>query len=209
MQAVPHAVNKSKKMKANHSLCALAGAAIVLSRSVTGESFAQDRVVKAPHHATTAAAFSACSPDGEHFVVVTAEGRITYGRASDGATLRTFYHCQPQAVEFSPDGRMLATVGTSHGRMPSLKVWKVDEGTLLCRLKSGTLVRSNTTATGLERSPACPAHLLPLTGGKILAFTPDGQWLRAAGGDGETVAWELPSAAEPRGPDIRFLNGEQ
>ncbi len=182
-------------MKANHRLCALASAAILLSLSSTGESFAQERSVGPPRLATSAPHLATCSPNGEFFVVVTAEGRITYGRTSDGATLRTFYQCHPQAVEFSPDGRLLASVGASNGSPARIKVWNVDDGKLLCQLKTegGTPVRLYETSKGRESATLSPPHLAPISDGKALTFSPDGQWLLAAKHDGETVAWNIPS----------------
>ena len=103
-------------MKANHRLCVLVSTAILWSLRLTGESLAQERSVESPYAAARAPHLATCSPDGEFFVVVTAEGRITYGRTSDGATLRTFYQCHPQAVEFSPDGRFVAYKSAESGR---------------------------------------------------------------------------------------------
>ena len=182
-------------MKANHPLCALAIAAILLSFSPTGESFAQEHSVKPSHTATSGPPLAACSPDGEFFVVVTAEGRITYGRTSDGATLRTFYQCHPQAVEFSRDGRLLASIGASNGSPARIKVWNVADGKLLWQLKTegGTQVRLDETSKGRESATLSPPHLAPISDGKALTFSPDGQWLLAAKHDGETVAWNIPS----------------
>ena len=182
-------------MKANHCLNALASAAILWSLSLTGEGFAQERSVGPPRPATSAPLLTACSPDGEFFVVVTAEGRITYGRASDGATLRTFYQCHLQAVEFSPDGRLLAAIGARNGDPARIKVWNVDDGKLLCQWKTEgeTQVRLYETSTGRELATLSPANLVPIRGGQALTFSPGGQWLLVARHEGEAVAWNIPS----------------
>lgn len=181
-------------MKADYRFCFFASVAILWSLRLAGESFAQAPTVEPSRPATSARLRAAMSPDCASFAVVTAEGRITCRRTSDGVTLHTFYQCHPQALEFSPDGRLLASVGTSDGRPARIKVWNVADGTLLCRLETtgGTLVRRDESAAGREPAASSPARLAPLPDGQTLAFSPDGQWLRAARPDGETVAWSLP-----------------
>jgi WD40 repeat protein len=109
------------------------------------------------------------SPDGEFFVVVSAQGRLTYGRSSDGATLRTFFQCHARAVEFSRDGRLLACIGESNGCPARIKVWNVDDGKLLCRMQ--------------------------IKGGNdpVLSFSSDGLVLASTSGGSSVDFWQLPA----------------
>jgi WD40 repeat protein len=109
-----------------------------------------------------------CSPDGEFLVLGAPDGRLKYIRTADGVPLRTFYHCQPTAVAFSPDGTLLVTAGATHGKQGKIKVWSLVEGALVCRIP----VES---ATNLH-----------------LYFSNDGQWLVGAGPDSRLHLWQLP-----------------
>ena len=111
---------------------------------------------------------AACSPDGEFYAVATPNGRIKYGRTQDGATLRTFYQCHPRAVVFSPDGRLLAIADGSNGCPAQLKVWKVADGALLCKME-----------TAMGNSPL----LCVSQDGRLLASTDEGSRLNL---------WQLP-----------------
>jgi hypothetical protein len=71
-----------------------------------------------------------------------------------------------QAVAFSPDGRVLATVGSAH----TVQLWAVT---------SGTLPRPVIALTG---------HTLPALS---LAFSPNGQTLASGGNDGTVRLWNL------------------
>ena len=79
-----------------------------------------------------------CSPDGEFFVSATPNGHVKYGRTSDGKILRTWFQCGPKAVVFSPDGRLLAAAGSSSGCPATIKVWRVEDGALLCKIQRET-----------------------------------------------------------------------
>jgi len=155
-------------MKRLHRLGTLSGAAILLTLSPMGESLAQQDSIDASHPTPRAPRLATCSPDGDFFVVVTEEGRITYGRTSDGATLRTFYQCHPKAMEFSPDGRLLASVGESDGSPARIKVWNVDDGTLLCQME---------TESGSD---------------SLLSFSPDALLLVSTSGGFQVNFWQLP-----------------
>jgi WD40 repeat protein len=114
------------------------------------------------------APFAMSRPDGESYVRATADGRLKYARTADGVTLRTFYHCHPRSVAFSPDGQLLACASTSNGRPGRLKVWKLADGALLCQMD---------TAVG-DNSPLC--------------FSPDGHVLASTGPGSRLNLWQLP-----------------
>jgi WD40 repeat protein len=175
-------------MKANYPLCILASGAILLS-----QSFAQERSTDPASQSANAATLVTCSPDGEFFVMASAEGRITYARPSNGATLRIFYQCHPRAVEFSPDGRLLASVGAIKGSPAQIKVWKVDDGRLLGQwaVENGTDVRLHANSTEGKVATLPSPNLPPVTRGRALMFSPDGQWLLATKRNGESAAWNI------------------
>ncbi|MEO8426080.1 MAG: hypothetical protein ABI651_03110 [Verrucomicrobiota bacterium] len=56
-----------------------------------------------------------CSPDGTHTASVCEQGRISYSSANDNARDYTFYICNPQAIAFSEDGKLLAAAGGRDG----------------------------------------------------------------------------------------------
>lgn len=75
---------------------------------------------------------------------------------------------EPGSFAFSPDNRIFAVVANR------------------------TLVRLYDISTGRELATLTPPRLAPISGGRALTFSPDGQWLLAAKHDGEVVAWNLP-----------------
>ncbi|MEA3212721.1 MAG: hypothetical protein QOE70_5778 [Chthoniobacter sp.] len=109
-----------------------------------------------------------CSPDGEYFVSVTPSGHVKYGRTIDGKILRTWCQCYPKAVVFSPDGRLLAAAGSSSGCPATIKVWRVEDGALLCKIQ---------TETGSNPR---------------LSFSADGAWLASTGAGLQINLWQLP-----------------
>jgi WD40 repeat protein len=70
------------------------------------------------------------------------------------------------ALEFSPDGQILATAGLDR----TIKFWNVNDGTERGTLKEGV---------GCVRS---------------ISFSPDGNWLAYAGSDFTIKVWNLPRA---------------
>ncbi len=109
-----------------------------------------------------------CSPDGEYYVFATANGHLKYGRTRDGTTLRTYYLCQPKAVAFSPDGRLLAAAGGSSGWPGKVKVWRIEDGALLCNVP---------TETGSNPR---------------LSFSSDGLWFASTNGGSRIDLWQMP-----------------
>jgi WD40 repeat protein len=137
------------------------------SAQSSGASDAPQAVAPAPDNAPAQCPVQ-CSPDGESYVRATADGRLKYARTADGVTLRTFYHCHPRSVAFSPDGQLLACASMSNGRPGRLKVWKLADGALLCQMD---------TAVG-DNSPLC--------------FSPDGHVLASTGPGSRLNLWQLP-----------------
>ena len=157
-------------MKSPYRLSQLGTIAAILLFIVPGNlSRAEDRQVpSSPARTATAprSELATCSADGEYFAVAAPHGRVHYGRSHDGVILRTFYECQPQVIEFSPDGRLLAIAGDFNGRPARVKIWQITDGALLCKIESGL-------------------------GNRLLAFSPDNRLL--AVGDGSRLGlWELP-----------------
>jgi len=69
-------------------------------------------------------------------VSATPKGHVKFGRTSDGKILRTWFQCYPKAVVFSPDGRLLAAAGGSSDCPATIKVWRVEDGALLCKIQT-------------------------------------------------------------------------
>ncbi len=80
------------------------------------------------------------------------------------------------ALEFSPDGRLLAAGGGGVVGGPVLALWDV----------------ASQPPRRLPFDAAASPHRAPITG---LAFSPDGQRLVTAGADGMLATWALPSLA--------------
>jgi WD40 repeat protein len=111
----------------------------------------------------------AFSPDGEFYVFASPDGRLQYRRAQDGVVLQTFYQCCPQAVVFSANGQLLASAGGSGDEPTMVKVTRVADGALLCKVQS-------------------EAGSKPL-----LSFSPDGLLLASSDGKSGLNLWQLPA----------------
>jgi WD40 repeat protein len=168
-------------MTLNHSLNAFMSAGtIFLSLNPGAANFAQDVPAQPPLTITAtptilppaaspkAPKLADSSADGEFYVCATRDGRIKYCRTEDGATVHTFYMCQPEAVALSPDGRWLAAAGNCNGRPSKLKVWNVKDGSLLC---------------SLETDVGSPS---------LLKISPDGMFLASTTGGSRIDLWQLP-----------------
>ncbi|HEV8241830.1 MAG TPA: hypothetical protein VGS57_20875 [Thermoanaerobaculia bacterium] len=79
----------------------------------------------------------AISPDGTLVASGSADRTTRIWRASDGALVRTIVQCSgvgcrgPNALDFSPDGQVLAAAGSS------LKLWRVSDGALVRTINVG------------------------------------------------------------------------
>jgi WD40 repeat protein len=80
-------------------------------------------------------------------------------------------------LAFSPDGRMLASVSSSH-LDPGLRVWDAATGKPLRRFK-------------------CPPR-----GGHVVAYLPDGRSIVTASEDGTALVWDVSDLADRRPPDL-------
>lgn len=119
----------------------------------------------------------AVSPDGSTAAAGCGDGTVQFRRVSDGALVRSLAVPEPAAsVEFSPDGTLLATCGTSSGSA-WLRLWRVSDG---------TLVRSIRT-------------VYPASGNRLpLAFTPDGSHAAATLGGTNVGLWRVSDGALAR-----------
>jgi WD40 repeat protein len=146
-------------------------AALLMSLLVNADNHAQDVETPKPHAACTAAMpspnLAAFSPDGEYFAVATPDGRIKFGSTKEGARRRTEHLCDPRALVFSPDGRFLAGTGGGRNCPAKIKVWRVGEGELLCKL-----------ATDAGTDPQ-------------MSFSPDGRFLVSTGTGSRINLWQL------------------
>ena len=147
-------------------------AAMLLVLMPGADNRAQDLPAEPPRCATAAGAqtlkLAACSPDGEFYALATPDGRIRCGRTHEGAAKRTFHQCHPRAVVFSPDGRLLAVAGAADGCLAGLKVWRVEDGVMVCKL-----------AIDAGNDP-------------LMSFSPDGRLLLSTGDRCRINLWELP-----------------
>lgn len=170
-------------MKLHHRISVFVTSAAVLFARTASHSPAQD-VSAAPQSANQTKSpglseslpaagvnLATCSPDGEFFVSANPNGHVKYGRTRDGRILRTWYQCHPKAVVFSPDGRLLAAAGDSSGCLANIKVWRVDDGALLCKIQ---------TETGSNPS---------------LSFSSDGLSLATTSGGLQINLWQLPEGS--------------
>jgi WD40 repeat protein len=73
------------------------------------------------------------SSDGYFVATLVPEGKIliTY---CDGTLVRRLDHCAPLAGFFSQDGSLFCAAGRCVGGSGSVKVWRVSDGKLLCKL---------------------------------------------------------------------------
>jgi len=203
MQPVPPASTKAGSMKLPYHLNHLGTCAAIFLFIVPGNpSWAKDRQAPSRPAGTPAAVSSGratCSADGQFYAVAAPHGRVHYGRSQDGVILRTFYECQPQALEFSPDGRLLAIAGDFNGRPPRVKIWQVSDGALLCRIETGLrnrllvfspdnllLAVGDGSRLGLWALPKGRMKWLRTTQARIsqLSFASDGQAVDAINADG-------------------------
>ncbi len=160
-------------MKLHHYLSSFGSfAAILLSLMPGADSRAQDVQAQLPRAAPTAVAptltLTACSPDGEFYAVATPDGRIKCGKTQDGTRSRPLLLCHPRVLTFSPDGRFLAGVGGANGSPAKLKVWRVADGALLCKVN---------TNVGCD---------------PLLCFSADGLLLISTGEGSRINLWQLP-----------------
>jgi eukaryotic-like serine/threonine-protein kinase len=163
---------KNMKPRPHHSSIGTI-AAILLSFMPWAGGRAQDLPAQPPLAIATAKAhaseLAACSPDGESYALATPDGRIRCGRTRGGAAKRTFHRCHPRAVVFSPDGRFLAVAGAANGCPAGLKVWRVEDGTTICKL-----------AIDAGNDP-------------LISFSPDGRLLVGTGDRCRINLWEFPA----------------
>jgi WD40 repeat protein len=121
------------------------------------------------HIPSTSNGLVVCSLDGSFFVTADKQGRLKYCRTSGGSVVRTFYHCSPKGLVFSKDGSLLASAGGRNYDSGTIKVWRVADGALLCRL-----------ANEVDET-----HLM--------AFATDGRLLASSVGRSRINLWEIGS----------------
>jgi WD40 repeat protein len=145
-------------------------AAVLMSLTVNADCHAQD-VCAADSTADSAAAsrpnLAAFSPDGEYCAVATRDGRIKFGSTKEGARRRTEHLCDPRVLVFSPDGRFLAGAGGGRNCPAKIKVWRVADGALLCKV-----------AANAGTDPQ-------------MSFSPDGRFLVSTGTGSRINLWQL------------------
>jgi WD40 repeat protein len=129
---------KDENMKVDRALSLFVVGGVMLLLRSEPRNFAQDRPAQPPLTKTvsTAPKLADFSANGEIVVFATQDGRIRFGRSGDLVTLRTVYMCQPEAVALSPDGRLLATAGNFNGCFSKIKVWNVEDGSLVCAFET-------------------------------------------------------------------------
>jgi WD40 repeat protein len=121
-----------------------------------------------------AAGSIAFSPDGKILATGSVDDSLKLWDLSSGMQLRTLsaQDHKVKGVAFSPDGHLLATAG---GRDQDVKLWDAESGREIRTLsyrRSGA--RADLEAIKVE-------------------FSPDGEWLAAAGNDNSVTAWEVSS----------------
>jgi WD40 repeat protein len=139
--------------------------ALVLSLAVGVGSLAQDTAPMPP--SLSLPVLTACTQDGEFYLLAKPDGRIKFVRLEDGATVRTVYHCNPKGAVFSPDGRLIATAGPSNGRPAKLKIWNVATGGFVREIE--TEVRADIQ----------------------LSFSPNGRYLASTAPDCRINLWDV------------------
>ena len=156
------------------------------------------------------------SPDAMLLAVGSGDGRV---RLRDGQTLRLLRTMPPharqvQAVAFAPDGKQVASTGTTTGESTAFRLWDAQAGTLLRTFSAGNEFTSGVAfspdgrslAGGSSRSndegrvriwdSASGALVRELTGDSpavnAIAFAPDGQTLATAHWpDGKIRLWDV------------------
>lgn len=121
----------------------------------------------APVHSQSRTVYS---PDKKFFILIMPEARLKYCRTEDGEPIRTLYHCRSKSAVFSPDGTLLASIGTSQNGSSTIKVWQVTDGSLIGRFASES-----------EEF-------------RSLVFSPDGQLLAGVSGKTRIHLWEIPAS---------------
>jgi WD40 repeat protein len=138
---------------------ALFSSLLVLALAVSAFAQGAPNIAWQGSHTSTATSV-VFSPDGQLVASGGLDRTAKLWRASDGTLLRTLVLCSgvgcggPNAVAFSPNGQILATVGTV------VKLWNPADG---------TLIRTINLGTGAN------------TAGNATAFSPDGQALAVSG----------------------------
>ena len=145
-------ITKGKSMQLCHGLRALAGIVLALlaptPRGGAAETFGNSSISANPpdveqtiqhidRYAAGPIGWVAYSPDGSLNVAATPDGRIKFCRSEDRAIICTVCHCHVKAAVFSANGRLVATLGMSQGDAPTIKVWQVKDGQLLCCIPCG------------------------------------------------------------------------
>ncbi len=166
----------------------------------------------------------AFAPDGQTFTLgcfdIPVDGPpkpfpIELYRTSDGQLLRTLGGSQnwPASFAFSPDGRILATIGNKQ-RVGSLKLWDVAGGRLLRTFDFQTFVGAVAFAPDgriLAATFGNDIRLHRVEDGQLLhhlkghqlgvhclAFSPDGRTLASGGADNTLRIWRVEDGSESR-----------
>lgn len=139
--------------------------ALMLSLAVGVDGIAQE--ARGTPSAGSIPILTACSQDGEFYLLARPDGRIKFVRLEDGSTVRTIYHCNPRGAVFSSDGRYIATAGLSNGRPAKVKIWNVADGCFVREIE--TEVRSDIR----------------------LSFSPDGKYLASTASRLRIHLWEV------------------
>jgi WD40 repeat protein len=106
------------------------------------------------------------SADGQVIATLAPSGKIGLSKA-DGTLLRRLDHCAPVSGVFSKDGALFCAAGKCPGGYGALKVWRVGDGKLLCKLDNE-----------MSEIPK-------------LSFSPDGKWLACTAGPSRINLWDV------------------
>ena len=170
-------------------------AAILVSLMPCPDSRAQDVQVQPPRGVTTAVSptsnLAACSPDGESYAMATPDGRIKCGSTREGARSRTLQLCNPRVLVFSPDSRLLAAAGGSLGGAAKIKVWRVADGAMICKLD--TEAGKNPLLSFSQDGSLLVSTAAGDGGSQMLSFSQDGSLLVSTGEGSRINVWQLPA----------------